>query len=90
MSQSSKHLNQIGISKNQFNRLFSELEKQIESDLNGIIEKKGGVPSKNITKEDKLSLNLTYIGHYPTFLNLVMRFHISASYQNKIYHKTMD
>ena len=48
------------------------------------------MPNKNISKEDKLLLTLTYLRHYPTFLNLGKSFHISESYANKIYYKTMD
>ena len=53
-------------------------------------KKRGGVVSQNITTRNKLLLTLTYLRHYPTFLNLGNMFNISESYANKIYHKTAN
>ena len=87
MSTSSNHLRQIGISLDQFYLLLSKLEKEIASDLDKNPMKKRGSRSRDITIEDKLLLTLTYLRHYPTFLNLGNMFNISESYANKIYHK---
>lgn len=87
MSNSSKHLRKIGISLDKFYQLLSELKKEIEIDLNNNPMKKRGIRSKDITTKDKLLLTLTYLRHYPTFLNLGDMFGISESYANKIYHK---
>ena len=87
MSKSSKHLRQIGISLDQFYLLLSELKKEIEKDLNNNPMKKRGARNSDISIEDKLLLTLTYLRHYPTFLNLGNMFNISESYANKIYHK---
>ena len=87
MSASSNHLRQIGISLDQFYLLLSKLEKEIANDLDKNPMKKRGSRSRDITIEDKLLLTLTYLRHYPTFLNLGNMFNISESYANKIYHK---
>ena len=79
MSTSSNHLRQIGISLDQFYLLLSKLEKEIASDLDKNPMKKRGSRSRDITIEDKLLLTLTYLRHYPTFLNLGNMFNISEA-----------
>ena len=52
--------------------------------------KNRGVSSKTMTKELRLLLTLTYLRHYSTFNSLGAMFGISASYANKIFHKTAE
>jgi len=82
-----KYLRKIGLSKEQFHHLLSLLEKIILNDLARHPLKKRGLQSKHMTTERQLLLTLTYLRHYPTFLNLGDMFEISESYACKIYHK---
>ena len=90
MGNSDKTLRQLGVSSKQFELLLFELTKEIEKDLDKNPMKRRGISSKNITLREKLLLTLTYLRHYPTFLNLGNMFNISESYANKIYHKTAN
>jgi len=91
MYNTSNYLRQVGISENQFERLLSTLEKQIEKDLQKNPMKRRGCRSKrNITTSTKLLLTLSYLRHYPTFITLGSMFNITESYANKIYHKTIN
>jgi|TARA_B110000914_G_C15423188_1_gene427597 hypothetical protein len=90
MTNSNHYLRQVGISEKQFTLLLKRLEQEIEEDLQKNKMKKRGVPSKVMTTELKLLLTLTYLRHYPTFINLGTTFGISESYANKIFHKTIN
>ena len=70
MPNSVKDLRQLGIYPKQFELLLVELKKEIEKDLNNNPMKRRGIASKVITTKEKLLLTLTYLRHYPTFLNL--------------------
>ena len=88
MYNTDKYLRQIGISKEQFEKLLSMLENQIEKDLQENPMKRRGVRSqRNITTRTKLTLTLYYLRNYPTFMNLGSMFNITESYANKIFHK---
>ena len=54
------------------------------------MKRRGVKTKKGITTKVKLLITLTYLRHYPTFLNLGNMFGISESYANKIYHKTTN
>ena len=90
MPNSVKDFRQLGIYPKQFELLLVELKKEIEKDLNNNPMKRRGIASKVITTKEKLLLTLTYLRHYPTFLNLGNMFNISESYANKIYHTTAN
>lgn len=90
MAKSKTHLRQIGISEAQFSVLVSKLEQAITEYLERYPIKKRGVKSKIMTTEKRLLLTLTYLRHYPTFINLGEIFGISESYAHKIYHKTVN
>jgi len=90
MINSKYHLRQVGISEENFSLLLSKLKVQIKQDLQDNQMKKRGVKSKVMTTELKLLLTLTYLRHYPTFINLGNTFGISESYAHKIFHKTVS
>ena len=82
-----KYLRKIGLSLAQFHYLLLIIENAIQVDHDRHPMKKRGLQSKHMTTEKKLLLTLTYLRHYPTFLNLGDIFKISESYAHKIYHK---
>lgn len=91
MLNSKNQLRTIGVNSEQFNHILIALQKEIDKDLEIHSMKRRGVKTKKgITIEIQLLLTLTYLRHYPTFLNLGNMFNISESYANKIYHKTTN
>ena len=90
MTKARSYLRQIGITEKQFSVLLTRLEGVITEYLKANRLKNRGLKSKVMTTEKKLLLTLTYLRHYPTFINLGERFGISESYAYKIYNKTVD
>jgi hypothetical protein len=82
-----KYLRKIGLSQEQFQHLLLILQDVLTSDHTKYPMKNRGLKSKHMTTEKQLLLTLTYLRHYPTFLNLGDMFKISESYACKIYHK---
>ena len=70
MGKSKTYLRQVGISETQFYFLLSKLEQAIEEYLKNYPIKRRGIKSKIMITEKQLLLTLTYLRHYPTFINL--------------------
>ena len=83
-------LRNVGIPLYQFQEVLEKVTHYIETEKKkNPLKRRGIKSSKDITLSDKLLLTLYYMRHYETFANLGLRFGITESYANKIYHRIL-
>jgi hypothetical protein len=74
-----------GVSKENFQDLYTKINTYIQQDKEVNPNKRRGLKTSQISEEDRLLIVLYYLRHYPTFENLANIFGISESYCHKIY-----